>query len=397
MPQADHALKQLQSRIRAKPGSGALILDLKDQEFLRNAISAVTADLRLEHLKDIPRVVQDLTTECWREKGSDHVTSFLQANVQQPTTHLCHVAIDHLEVPEPLEVLGIRLLPVASEEIPKPPAPDPFRFDPTTNGVAVVSVTGTNRRLMAQRASELVAHALRVLRVGLRENNAINNKQLRFRVGRIHIFDDCSWGWDDGPEASYQLEADSNLVDILGTPAIASLPMHPSNDIERQADLALRWMERSRFEGDPLVAMLYLFYALEALLGSTDEGLKGPMLAFRATMLSHVVDGQFFHPNETLFLYDEVRSVAVHGEARPIVTEDAVTRYEPNVRWALRQYLTLADREKFTKRSQLVRFLHESSAKTELITWVRANPSTKWKDYLDKLDRHEVPDEGAAQ
>jgi hypothetical protein len=173
--------------------------------------------------------------------------------------------------------------------------------------------------------------------------------------------------------------------------------MHPSNDIERQADLALRWMERSRFEGDPLVAMLYLFYALEALLGSTDEGLKGPMLAFRATMLSHVVDGQFFHPNETLFLYDEVRSVAVHGEARPIVTEDAVTRYEPNVRWALRQYLTLADRERFTKRSQLVRFLHESSAKTELITWVRANPSTKWKDYLDKLDTHEVPDEGTAQ
>jgi hypothetical protein len=296
------------------------------------------------------------------------------------------VGIEHLEVLEHFDILGIRLLPVTSEEVPKPPASDPFRFDPTTKGIAVVSVTGTNRRLMAQRASDIVAHALRVLRVGLREDRAIHDKQLRFRVGRIHVFDDLSWGWDDGPDASYPLQVNNHLVDIFGDPAIASSPASPSNDIERQTDLALRWMERSRFEGDPLVAMLYLFYALEALLGSADEGLKGPMLAFRATMLSHVVDGRFFHPNETLFLYDEVRSVAVHGEASPIVTEDMVSSYEPNVRWSLRQYMILAKQEGFTKRSQLVHFLHESPARTDLIKWVKEDPSEKWNAYLDTLE-----------
>ena len=79
------------------------------------------------------------------------------------------------------------------------------------------------------------------------------------------------------------------------------------------------------------------------------------------------------------------RSVAVHGEASPLVTDDMVSRYEPNVRWALRQYVTLAQQEGLTKRSQLVRFLHESSARTELIDWVKQDPSEKWKAYLDRL------------
>jgi hypothetical protein len=42
----------------------------------------------------------------------------------------------------------------------------------------------------------------------------------------------------------------------------------------------LRWIERARFTGEPLIALLYLFFALEALLGDKPEGLKADDLAF---------------------------------------------------------------------------------------------------------------------
>jgi hypothetical protein len=44
-------------------------------------------------------------------------------------------------------------------------------------------------------------------------------------------------------------------------------------------------MDRARFIGEPLVGLLALFFALEALPRDKSEGLKAYGLAFRQTML----------------------------------------------------------------------------------------------------------------
>jgi len=51
----------------------------------------------------------------------------------------------------------------------------------------------------------------------------------------------------------------------------------------------LGWIERAIFTDGPLVALLYRFFALEALLGDKSSGLKGEQLAFRRATLSRAV------------------------------------------------------------------------------------------------------------
>lgn len=91
------------------------------------------------------------------------------------------------------------------------------------------------------------------------------------------------------------------------------------------------WIERAIFTDGPLVALLYRFFALEALLGDKSSGLKGEQLAFRRATFSHAVTGGFRHPETALWLYEEVRNNAVHGESMPDVDEEAADRFASDV------------------------------------------------------------------
>jgi hypothetical protein len=146
----------------------------------------------------------------------------------------------------------------------------------------------------------------------------------------------------------------------------------------------MRWMERARFTADPLIALLFLFFALEALLGDKSEGLKAHGLAFRQTMLSHVATGGFTDPNETLYLYDEVRSGAVHGEDAPPVDEDTADGLAWTVRLALSQYLKVARENGLKKRAQLRRFLDDHPDRPKVQAWLRANAGPWWAEYFDR-------------
>jgi hypothetical protein len=70
-------------------------------------------------------------------------------------------------------------------------------------------------------------------------------------------------------------------LDVVAKQPVAAMPLEPSTDIDRKAGMALRWMEAASLSGDPLTALLFLFFALEALLGDKSEGLKAHGLARR--------------------------------------------------------------------------------------------------------------------
>lgn len=83
---------------------------------------------------------------------------------------VCHSGVEFLHVSQPAEVAGIRLLPRDDPEIPDT---NPlFRLDQSIASVAAVTVTGTNDVQMAARARKLAMHALRVLRIALRQNSS---------------------------------------------------------------------------------------------------------------------------------------------------------------------------------------------------------------------------------
>lgn len=189
------------------------------------------------------------------------------------------------------------------------------------------------------------------------------------------------------PMALNLLRAGYELV--LSQP-MSSMRSSPATKLERKADLGLRWIERARFAGEPIVAMPYLFFALESLLGDKSEGLKAGALAIRRAMLSHVVTGSFTDPGMTFFLYEKVRSAAVHGEDFADVTWDMAHGFAWNVREALNEYLRYANAEGFKRRSRLVWALNTHSDRPNLVRWLGEHGGKEWAQYLEKAN-HQVP------
>ena len=95
----------------------------------------------------------------------------------------------------------------------------------------------------------------------------------------------------------------------------------------KAADRALGWIERAQLTGDRLVALLFLFFALEAILGDESEGSKAMPLAFRQALLDVDRSGGFSDPNPTWLLYGAVRSAAVHGSEAPPISERTLSTF----------------------------------------------------------------------
>jgi hypothetical protein len=102
-------------------------------------------------------------------------------------------------------------------------------------------------------------------------------------------------------------------------------------------------------------------------------------------MLAAAMGSGFSHPSEMYFLYEKVRSAAVHGSEAPEVTEDLAHQVGFDVRRALKQYLEFATERGLTNQNQLVKALDEHPEHDDLIAWLRANGGPIWTEYLDSL------------
>jgi hypothetical protein len=366
-------------------------LSRDEHKVLLDARDALFEDLRFEHLDS--HVGDEAFEQLWRfvcrcmlDRGQNFVPIFMSEQAQEPGEHVCYIPVDLLRIDTKVEFAGLVLLPGDDPSIP-PPLPAINTGPPPATAVAVVPVTGTHRGRMGGRAREKAEHALRLLRIALQDHRFMHDDQLRFRLSNVHWFGEGSIGWRQREDANLELELDAELRAFAESKVdLTSLPLRHRNGFEKQALIAARWIERACFATDPLIALLYLFFALEALLGDTAEGLKGPKLAFRRVLLSSVVDGVFTHPNPALLLYDKVRSAAVHGEETELtVTEKDVQRFGSEVRAALNQYLAYGREQSVTRRSALLEKLEADPKKTELIEWLRQKGGKAWERPLNDL------------
>jgi hypothetical protein len=279
--QIRQALKTLQTQVRQKPAADEeiigqvwsrhreppvnLLLTRGRRDAIKAAERAIAADERFEHLDPAEDLIRDFAADCEADRQTDHVKVFMGQHGRDASERTCYFALEFLCVKEPAEVAGVRFLPLDDPEIPE--AIPLFRIDTAIASYAAVRVTGTNDVLMAARARELAEHALRVLRVGLRQTSyGLNTEQLRFRLGTTYAFADGGGGWQRHDDIAYALDlASSELTLVLAT-AAAGLPLTATKkSVNEKALLAVRWLDRAVFTTDPLVATLYRFFALEAL------------------------------------------------------------------------------------------------------------------------------------
>jgi len=362
--------------------TGFIGLLADEVEAAEKATSALRNDLRFGHLDHADDDVWRFVAECWVDRSTDHVPVFVErhaAEVRQAAT--CYLPVEFLTVNSETQFPGLILLPATDPRVP--PASPRFVLEKPTGCVAAVEVDGTNYGRMAERARERAAHVLRGVRIAL--GGRVHDRQLRFRLGIGYAFDERLTGWNRRDDEAYGLTLAEDVGDLLSHPAMA-VPAEPRNDVERKAALAMRWMERACLGGDELIALLYRFFALEALLGDKSEGLKAHGLAFREMMLSHIISGGFHHPNRTFFFYDQIRSAAVHGEEAPAVAWKDAAGFEWAVRDALGNYLALARDHGISRRGKLLQVLDNHPDRPQLIAWLRQYGGPAWTGYLDKLE-----------
>ncbi len=232
------------------------------------------------------------------DRHADHVVTFMERYGREASEEICYFGIESLRVSQVGSVAGIRLMPLDDPEIP---AANPmFEFDHSIASVAAVAVTGTNHLQMASRAKKLAEHALRVLRIALRQKNlGLNPQQLRFRLGMTHAFADGSGGWHLHDDVGWALDLPSDLTPVRTAAVTALPPTATKKSINEKALLAVQWLDRAVFSSDPLAATLFRFFALEALLGDASAGLKSGLLALRQMTLSRIATGYFRHPDDT--------------------------------------------------------------------------------------------------
>jgi hypothetical protein len=327
--------------------------------------AALAVDPRFEYMKEreIKEAVEDFANAAFVRRDASQIARFIEQHAQEPVDLICLFPVEGLTVHREIELFGVTFTPAEQAEIPE------HMFGPGQGPIgAVVSTTceGTNGRAMKERARKKVDHALRQLRAGLRERRAIPDQQLRFRLGTSYWFDGGGGGWSTRSDQIINVGLNEELVELATSTEIAKLPAEGGTSIEKAARRALQWFDDALLATDSLKEVLYLFFALEGILGDKSDKLKGENLALRRALLSHKLDQGFTHPGRIYGLYDEVRSEAVHGGEPLEVSKSEVSSFQWDVRRAINEFLDYARKEGFSKRGKLLAALDSDPAREEI-------------------------------
>jgi hypothetical protein len=355
-----------------------LYLTVSESRLLRDAVVAVLQDPVFEHLdKQAEDAVWRLAARASLVAKGDLVDDFVAEHAQSVVRLTCYIPIECLKVVEHRRLAQLSLLPVDDADVQS------LGLDLThpIGSVAAVPVEGTHYGWMSDRAKAEVDHQLRVVRIALRADQFVQDRQLRFRRGTGYSFGGGLTGWTLTDDASWELTVDDDLEQLAGADPLATLAGPADTDIARKGALALRWLERSWLVSDQLESLLFSFFALEALLGDQSEKLKARGLAFRRAMLSVATRGSFADPNTTYFLYDRVRSAAVRGGQPPEVDTRTASQFKYDARRALVEYLEYARDQGLARRGKLLQSLDSHAERPALVNWLREHGGPAWDDF----------------
>ncbi len=341
----------------ATPQATTLHLVAIEMEALEWLRLVLPEDVRFEHMSaaDVEESTARFVCLAHFRREENHVDAFVAEHARALMQLTCFFPVEDLTVASEISAYGVRFIPASTAPLPArflAPHPQP----PMASVVAVDHCRGTNYERMAERAREIALHGLRVLRAVLREDRFVKDQQLRFRLGEVVWFSDSASGWSAAADRAWGYELSKDALKFASPPPVSSLPATGRSDVEQAANRALWWFEQAQLAVDPLIELLFLFFALEALIGDTERE-KGRRLAIRRAVLGSKTTGHFTHPRRTYLYYGRVRSTAVHGGEPPKVSRDELNKLGWDIRAAINEFLRFASEHRMTERRWVVQAL----------------------------------------
>jgi hypothetical protein len=357
-----------------------LTLSRAEADMFDKAIRQVLSDETLEHLGTrTESVLWRLVCQSVADKTTDHVRQFLNHHARTPESRTVYFTVPYLKLPRSMVVAGVRFLPSDATEVPDSGL---LNGEDHVQLVACATATGTVPALLVKRARATANHAVRLLALGLlTADSGLQDRQRRFRLGERYSLEPGGGGWRALPDTPWEANLPPDVLAALDGQPLMEIPERPSNKLQKRVLISVEWLDRARFADDPLVRLLYQFFALEALLGDRQAKEKGRLLAFRRAMLDHAVDGQFNDPNLTYYLYDEVRSAAVHGGESPEPDTWRSAKLDRDLHNVVNQFLRYVKSIGVTKHSEILQALDEHPDQDEMLAWLTRNNPDVWNDF----------------
>ena len=247
------------------------------------------------------------------------------------------------------------------------------RFE--NQSVIVIDERGNNLSEVVKRARIKATRRLRILQNYLKVE-FIHDKQLFFELSREYAIKKeagsaiIGTGMHnknraiqyDYPEFLVEKAEECNTDFLL----IKRFPLKLRNLIER----ALHWIGLSISEVDPDIKISFLCTALETLLTTKADKMKGEKIAYRGYLLGMEINSSnYFVPQKVLHVY-ELRSTVVHGSDINVALESDYWFMLDFAQTTFKHFIEFASTNSITRQSQIYTKLLKCKHIHPFLTWL---------------------------
>lgn len=263
--------------------------------------------------------------------------------------------------------------------------------------VIVVSEKGTNVAEVVKRARLKATGRLRVLQNYLKEE-FIHDEQLFFELSKEYAVrkeatGKLGWGLDN-KNSPIEYDYAESLVEHVGEAnedfeRIKKFPSNLRDLIER----TLHWIGLSISELEPDIKISFLCTALETLLTTKADRLKGEKIAYRGYLLGQEVGSDdYYMPQKVLGVY-ELRSTVVHGSGIGVASGNDYWLMLGFTQATLKNFIQFVGEHKLTKPTGVFTKLLQSGHVNPLLEWLEEAFGDKYSKSIAQSLREELPQE----
>jgi hypothetical protein len=264
--------------------------------------------------------------------------------------------------------------------------------------VIVITEKGTNVAEVVKRARVKATGRLRVLQSYLKEE-FIHDEQLFFELSKEYAVKEEKAGnivsrGLNNQNAPIEYDYAESLVEQVGVAnqdfeRIKTFPSNLRDLIER----TLYWIGLSISEIEPDIKISFLCTALETLLTTKADRLKGEKIAYRGYLLGQEVGSDdYYMPQKVLGVY-ELRSTVVHGSGIGVASGNDYWLMLGFTQATLKNFIQFVGEHELTRPTGVFTKLLQSEHVNPLLEWLEQVFSDKYSQSIAQSLREDLPQE----
>lgn len=228
---------------------------------------------------------------------------------------------------------------------------------------------------VVSRARKKGTKSLDAVRSFLSSGRKWHDDQLLFHVSEFCLCKQCEsravshlWSRPWNPMPAIISSEDKDLEMLKSYRSVVEDP-DIKKKVKEAFQRAISWIGDAVMSEDLNHKIIFLCTALESILCTKDDGMKGESIAYRMILLATETQKGFISPMKILWLYNE-RSSLIHGSRVDIANKPDYLTLRRAVHDVLEQSLLLVKKHRISSVANLIRYLESSESIGQAVEWL---------------------------